>query len=129
MPWLLAFLAVFLMGYLVADFSLLLGLSWAGSDLDSPRWNLVVGLAAIGIAFGPGVLWALNVPVPATRLGVSPQGVVIDYGLRSAFWPWRRAFLRGNRLDMVSERYGVASRFALTPYQASRVAFLRPPVP
>lgn len=125
--WLVGFWAVFSVSFLTAAFALDAGLSWVGVALMAPRLNLVVDYAAIGISLGPMILWAAFVPLPAPRLGVSPEGVVIDYGRRSEAFPWERAFLRGSRLEVKSRRFGIRSTYALTEYQASRVARLLPP--
>lgn len=124
--WLVGFWLVFVAVYLAANQSLLWGLSWAGLDASSPRANLVLGLASIGIASGPALVWGLLVPMPVERLGLSPEGVVIDHGLRSDRWPWSRVSLRGSVLELRSLRFGGVARYSLTPDQSRRVAHLQP---
>lgn len=128
-PWILGLWLVFTGSFLVADLVLEWGLSWTGIGLGSPRLTLVVQFAAIAAAIGPVLLWAILVRMPVSRMGVSPDGVRIDHGVRSDFWPWDRASLRGSRLEVFSSRYRIPSWYTLTPLQATRVASLRPTQP
>jgi len=125
-PWLVGYLAIFSITLVTAELAIYPGLSWAGITFMSPKLTLIVQLAAIAITVGPSMLWMNLVPVPAHRLGLSPEGVVIDYGLRSERFSWDRTSLRGMRLEVLSPWLGLRSSYSLTPYQAGRVTYLRP---
>lgn len=84
--------------------------------------GLVVGFS---IYAGLTAYYALF-PMPLAGIGISPGELVVDYGLRRERVPWSRAFLAGDQLLLVSTRFGFVTRYRLTPYQAARVAYLRP---
>jgi hypothetical protein len=124
--WFVGFEIVFISTLFVASLGLDAGLSWTGASITTPKIDLVITLASGGISVGPMLLWVMLVPIPLSRVGVSPGGILIDYGLRTDRFPWSRALLRGERLEVVSRRLGLRTVYALTPYQASRIAFLQP---
>jgi hypothetical protein len=64
--------------------------------------------------------------MPATRLGISPEKIVVDLGLRSESYPWAKVFLRGRRLEVISRRFGIRGTYALTPQQVGRIVAIRP---
>jgi hypothetical protein len=83
----------------------------------------VVGFPVILVVL---TIWWACVPSPASRLGLSPEGVAIDYGLRTVHTPWSRIMTSGERLYVISRITGFATPFQLTRYQVSRVANIRP---
>jgi len=123
--WYVGLLAVLYASFAAAMVGLDSGLSWAGIALGSSKLVLVLQLTAIGLAAGPMFLWAAAVPMPASRLGVSPIGIVVDYGLGSKFIPWERAYVRDGHLEVLSRRVGIRTKYSLTPLQLSRIASLR----
>ena len=88
---------------------------------------------SVGAGIGTGLsiyigLTAYNAifPPPLPGVGISPKGVIADYGLRREPYPWSRVFLSGDMLLLVSRRLSIVSRFRVTAYQAARLAYLRP---
>ena len=112
--------------FLAAEFSLQSGLSWAGIVTFTPRLTLIVQLASMSIAIGPLILWTLAVPYPVPLLGLSPSGLILDWGTRAVFVPWERAWVQGHRLEVPRRRLGGRIAYTLTPTQASRIGLLRP---
>lgn len=96
------------------------GNSFTGMLVDDLLLVPPVGLAA--------AFWVLLVPMPASRIGISPIGVTIDFGLRLETFPWDRVLPSRNTLVTLGKRRHLPTAHALTPYQSSRIsAFLRRP--
>lgn len=101
-------------------------------------WLVPVSRAyLLAYSFGSGLVVGLSIyagmtlynalfPMPLAGIGISPGEVIADYGLRRERFPWSRAFLAGDQLLLVSRRFGFVTRYRLTPYQAARVAYIRP---
>jgi len=125
-PWLIGFELAFVLG-LIGFYELLFwGLMGIGVQVVSPAYIFALDLVAIPLADALGMLWLVLVPYPATRLGVSPSGVIVYAKLLSARYSWDKVLLNGNRMVGVSRRFGIPQSYSLTPFQASRVASLRP---
>ncbi len=123
--WLVGFLLLFCGVLVAADLLLRAGLLWAGVVVQSPNLTLVVQLAAIFIAVGPGVVWTLWVPMPASGFWLTPRGLIFGYGVPSQLFTWDRVAVRGTRLETLSRRLGIRAIYSVTPYQAERIAVLR----
>jgi len=108
--------AVFLFAWLVP---------W--NALAHPWPYLLAAMLPDTAAYTVGIgVWFGLFPFPASRLGLSPAGVVLDFGLRSARYPWSRTFVYGDRLYVISDGLGLVTRYRLTPYQAWRFGYIRP---
>ena len=112
-PWFLGLFGVFASIYVVALLSLLtVDPVVAGPDGRFPGFGYQP--VAILVAAIPTILYARIVPVPASRLGVSPWGVAIDHGLRTSYLPWGRVALRDGRMYVSSRWKSFSSVFSLT---------------
>lgn len=125
LPWYIGLLIVFWVAEVVSQYALNIGFSWAGIPVDTPRSELLVQLLAIGFAIGPLFWWALAVPIPASRLGLTSEGLIFDYGLGSRFVPWDRTQLRTDRLEVLPRRFGPRTVYSLTPLQTKCIELIR----
>ena len=122
--------------WFVGSLGAVLGIGIPASLLYS--WLVPVGSVSIATySVGTGIVTGLSIfvglmayngffPIPIAGLGISPAEVIADYGLRRERYPWSRVFLSGDQILLVSSRFGFVTRWRLTPYQASRLAYLRP---
>jgi hypothetical protein len=101
-------------------------LSSAGVGVLSPGIAFVVTMISALVMTAFVLLWGMMVPYPACRLGLSAAGVRIDYGARSELFPWDQVLRHEDRLISTTRRLRIPVAFSLTPYQAGRVAYLRP---
>jgi hypothetical protein len=69
-----------------------------------------------------GLIWIAFVPMPASRIGISPLGVVFKSAFRLTIVPWSRVMLVANTLVILTPKTRVARSLSLDQYQVSRVA-------
>jgi hypothetical protein len=129
LTWLTGFILGFSIVLIGTYLLLVYALSSAGVTVLGPNLELALELCSISVTLAFIVPYVLLVPYPATRLGVSSVGVLMDYGLRSELFPWDRVVVRENRLVSETRRLHLPVSFSLTRIQADRVAQLRPRVP
>jgi len=82
---------------------------------------LLTDLVVIPMIAVAAFLWVFLVPMPAPRIGISPVGLILDFGLRTERFPWDRVFCVGALLVTVSPRIGVRASYRLDDFQADRV--------
>lgn len=81
-PYFLAFFCFLLVLYWIALLGvpwLLFGAGWAQGGFPRFLLELAVGLM---ITFPWALLWAITVPMPPHRIGIDPEGAILDWGAR-----------------------------------------------
>jgi hypothetical protein len=112
--------------------ALFIGLIWSWlfyspNTFPSAIWVDVLVLAVfIPMMSLVNYFWMISVPMPVSRLGVSPAGLVIDFAAGPMSVPWSRVLLSGPGFYVIPEKLGPALAYRVTPYQAIRLAYLRP---
>jgi len=66
-------------------------------------------------------VYPLVVPRPS-RIGLSPIGFSVDYGLRTQLFDWKDVRFHEHEAICFGGNLGLPSRLALTPYQVYRVS-------
>jgi hypothetical protein len=86
-----------------------------------PRSQLVLGIAlAIGVPWG--IVWGLLAPMPPEQIGISPAGLILDYGLRWKKLTWHEAATQNGRAFGFWTRWLVSIRIPVSAQPFERLA-------
>ncbi|MGC2288355.1 MAG: hypothetical protein WA688_00660 [Thermoplasmata archaeon] len=86
------------------------------------RFLLVLGIA-LAIVFPWAIIWALFVPMPPVGIGVSPTGLILDWGLRQSKLTWQEVRAQDGRAYRFSARWHIPLRIPVSAHQFERLTF------
>ncbi|MGA7860316.1 MAG: hypothetical protein WCB19_00465 [Thermoplasmata archaeon] len=89
------------------------------------RFLVILGVA-LAIVFPWAIIWALLVPMPPVGIGISPAGVILDWGVRQQKLTWQEVGTHSGRLYQIRSRWLPPRPIAVSAYQFDRLThFLR----
>jgi hypothetical protein len=116
------FLGNFLALFFAYYFGSLIGQTAFPFNRDTPLLPLLLQIGVMAaIAVPVNLLYFLSVPCPQ-RIGISPSGLTVDFGLRKKAYSWSDVHPRTNEALCFAGRNPWSARVALTPYQQRRLS-------
>ncbi len=98
----------------------LFGPVWVQGDFL--RFLLVLGIT-LAIVFPWAIIWTLLAPMPPVGIGISPTGVILDWGVRQQTLPWKEVVAHNGRLYRLRSRRLPPYPIAVSTHQFDRLTY------